>query len=397
MFTTDTKMNAKLLKIPLWLLSVDDIALLLSARTSAQILVIEKTLRFVNIFARETDDARAYKNSVIASALLEILSSGRGPARIRDQVLAILARYNTEDLNAETKIVQPGYTRTLRQCINIDASGKMHSIELVEAKLQEFVIDDINLSMPDGSYKYTLNDLLDSLDFALIDEGVWKSEETYDSVNFLKIRLQNLIKSDAAKYFDLDYVDTEGFINGLFKNDDGTQANIVNFNISFIDDRLAKTITKIYSKLIFDYSKSLDERASIPTNIILEEAHRYVQNDEDVDVIGYNIFERICKEGRKYGVLLGFISQRPLELSETCISQSSNYLIFKMTHVRDLEFIRGSVPYVTNEMVERIQSLAPGTLLAFGKSFNMPISVDLKMPEPSPSSESARVFEAWYK
>lgn len=396
-YTTNVASSDEILKVPLWHLTKDDIALLLNATTSNQILVIEKALRFVNVFVRTGEEAKAYKNSIIASALLEILLSGRSSFTIRDQVLAILAKYNTEDLNAETKIVQPGYTRTIKQCMYIDESGKINSIELVEARLQEFVIENIDLVLPDGSYKFTLTDLLDSLDFALIDEGVWKSEETYDSVNFLKIRLQNLIKSDYSQYFDLNYVSKVDFINNLFRQYDGTKAQIVNFNISYIDDRFAKTITKIYSKLIFDYAKALDERASEPFNIILEEAHRYVQNDSDIDVIGYNIFERICKEGRKYGVLMGFISQRPLELSETCISQCSNFLIFKMTHTTDLEFIRGTVPYITDEMIEKIKSLYPGSSLAFGRSFAIPIAIDFEMPTPPPESDNAQVYKIWYQ
>ncbi len=395
-YTTDTGSRDDILKIPLWLLTKDDIALLLSANKSSQLLIIDKALRFVNVFKREGLEAEKYKNSVIASALLEILSSGRTPVRIRDQVLAILARYNTNELNTDTKIVQPGYTRTLKQCMMIDGSGKINAIELVENKLEEYVIKDIDLSLPDGTFKYTLTDFLDSLDFALIDEGVWKSEDTYDAINFLKVRLQNLIKNDYSHYFDMDYVTIEEFINGLFKNNLGSNAEIVNFNISFIDDSFCKTVVKIYSKLIFDYLKSLDNRATMPINIILEEAHRYVQNDSDVDVIGYNIFERICKEGRKYGLLMGFISQRPTELSETCISQCSNYLIFKMTHAKDLDFIRGSVPYITDEMIEKIKSLAPGSSLAFGSAFNIPIAVDFMMPSPAPASESAKIYDRWY-
>lgn len=395
-YTTNVNSKDELLRVPLWLLTQDDIALLLNATTSSQILIIDKALRFLNVFARDTKEARDYKNSIIASALLDILLSGRNPVQIRDHVLAILAKYNTEDLNTETKIVQPGYTRTIKMCMAVDRDGKLSAIELVEEKLQEFIIENIELSLPDGSFKYTLEDLLDSLDFALIDEGVWKSEDTYDSVNFLKIRLQNLIKNDSSNYFDLDYVSKEDFIKGIFKTANGEEAQIVNYNINYIDDRFAKTITKIYSRLFFDYAKELPERASEPVNIILEEAHRYVQNDSDIDVIGYNIFERICKEGRKYGVLMGFISQRPLELSETCISQCMNFLIFKMTHVRDLEFIRGSVPYITEDMLEKIKSLYPGSALAFGKSFNMPVAIDFEMPNPSPQSENAEVYNRWY-
>ncbi len=396
-YTTNIKSQDEMLKVPLWLLTKDDIALLLNATTSSQLLIIDKALRFVNVFAKTTKEARDYKNSVIASALLDILLSGRSAVRIRDQVLAILAKYNTEDLNAETQIVQPGYIRTIKMCMAIDRDGKISAIEAVENRLQEFLIENIELSLPDGSYKYTLEDLLDSLEFALIDEGVWKSEDTYDSINFLKIRLQNLIKNDYSRYFDLDYVSKTDFIRGIFKTSTGENAQIVNYNINYIDDRFAKTITKIYSRLIFDYSKELVPRASEPVNIILEEAHRYVQNDSDADIIGYNIFERICKEGRKYGVLMGFISQRPLELSETCISQCLNFLIFKMTHVRDLEFIKGSVPYITEEMLEKIKSLYPGSALAFGKSFNIPIAIDFEMPNPSPQSENAEIYKIWYE
>lgn len=395
-YTTNTKSDDELLKIPLWLLNKDDLALLLNATKSSQILVIDKALRFVNIFAQDTEEANRYKNSIIATALLEILSSGRSAVQIRDHVLSLLARYNTAELNAETKIVQPGYTRSIKTCMLIDSTGKLSSIELVGSKLQEFIVDDINLSLPDGSFKYTLNQLLDSLDFALIDEGVWKSEDTYDSINFLKIRLQNLIKNDYSKYFEMDYVSGEDFIKGLFANQDGSMAQIINYNITYIDDRFAKTVTKIYSRLIYDYAKEAEERSGESFNIILEEAHRYVQNDTDVDVIGYNIFERICKEGRKYGVLMGFISQRPLELSETCISQCSNYFIFKMTHAKDLDFIRGSVPYITEGMIDKIKSLSPGSALVFGKSFNLPVSIDFKMPSPSPQSENAEISKIWF-
>lgn len=396
-FTTDVKSEDELLKIPLWHLSKDDLALLLNATKSSQIIIIDKALRFVNIFAREGEEAHKYKNSIIASALLEILLSGRPPVRIRDQVLAILAKYNTEDLNTETKIVQPGYTRTIKQCMYIDKEGKINSIELVEERLQEFIIEDISLSLPDGSFKYTLTDLLDSLDFALIDEGVWKSEDTYDSINFLKVRLQNLIKNDYSRYFDMEYISKSDYIDSLFKNADGSSAQLVNFNINYIDDQFAKTVTKIFSKMIYDYAKELPSRASMPIDIILEEAHRYVQNDTDIDVLGYNIFERICKEGRKYGILMGFISQRPLELSETCISQCSNFLIFKMTHMKDLDFIKGSVPYITESMIEKIKSLSPGSALGFGKSFNIPTSIDFEMPYPSPKSENAEIEKLWYQ
>ena len=394
--TTNTKSQDEMLKIPLWLLDTDDIALLLNATTSNQLIFIDKALRFVNIFAQEEENVILYKNSIIAKALLELLMSGRNPVQIRDQIISLLSKYCTADLNLDSKIEQPGYVRTLRQCLLIDQSGKLNAIELIEAYLETFVVENMKLNLPDGSFKYTLNDLLDSLDFALIDEGIWKSEDVYDSTNFLKVRLENLIKSDAKYYFDMDYVTKDQFLVNLFLLPQTNQlAQIINFNINYVDDRFAKVITKIYTKLLFEYAKNLEVRASIPFNIILEEAHRYVQNDNDVKIIGYNIFERVCKEGRKYGVLMGFISQRPSELSETCLSQCSNFILFKLIHSRDIEYVRASIPYITEEIIAKLKGLMPGNAIMFGRAFNFPILNQFDMPNPAPSSDNVSITKLW--
>ena len=138
------------------------------------------------------------------------------------------------------------------------------------------------------------------------------------------------------------------------------------------------------------------KRASFPFHIILEEAHRYVQNDNDVNLLGYNVFERITKEGRKYGVLLGLISQRPSELSETTLSQCSNFLIFKMLHPRDVEYIREMVPNITNEIIKRLRILQPGTCIAFGTAFKVPVIIRMAMPNPTPDSSSSNISQVWF-
>ena len=113
-------------------------------------------------------------------------------------------------------------------------------------------------------------------------------------------------------------------------------------------------------------------------------------------MLGYNIFERITKEGRKYGVLLGLISQRPSELSETTLSQCSNFLIFKMLHPRDIDYIKEIVPNITNEIVKRLKILQPGNCIAFGNAFKVPVIVKFDMPNPAPSSESCDVSNIWF-
>ncbi len=397
-YTTKLGVNdSELLRIPLWLLGVDDLALLLEVEKHSQLPIIEKALKLVNVFARDEDKVLKIKNDIIARAILDILSSGRPSAQIRDQIISVLSAYKTKDLNLETIIYQPGYSRPLKQCLLIDASGKMRDMELVMNAMEKYLTDDYEMSLPDGTFKYTLKDLQDAFDFALISEGTLKSEKTYDETNILRVRLHTLVNSDDKEYFEYpEYIDKTSYIKELLTTPSGAKAQIINFNINYIDDRLAKIITKIYSKLLFDYAKNMEKRGSLPFHILLEEAHRYVQNDNDRYLLGYNIFERITKEGRKYGILLGLISQRPSELSETALSQCSNFLIFKMLHPSDIDYIKEMVPNLTKENAKRLQILQPGNCIAFGTAFNIPMLVKMELPDPRPSSESVEIEKVWF-
>ena len=159
---------------------------------------------------------------------------------------------------------------------------------------------------------------------------------------------------------------------------------------------MAKALVKIISRILFAYSVESRERAQIPFHIIIEEAHRYVQDDKDVELLGYNIFDRITKEGRKYGVILGLITQRPSELSETSLSQCSNFLILRTVHPNDLEFIRNMVNNISAEMIESLRNLQSGSGIAFGTAFKVPILIQFDKPNPEPLSSNADLTKLWY-
>lgn len=386
-----------IIKLPLWLLDIDDFALLLEVDDPTQLPIIEKALRLVTIFAGNEEDTKVYKNDIIAKAILEVLYSGGSASQIHDQIFAILTSFNTTDLNLETPIVQPGYIRSLRQCLIIDKEGKIGEIGLVTEFIKKFINPDLRLELPDGTIPFTLENLREAFDFALISEGTLKSDKMYDKANVLKVRLESLIKGEYSEYFKMDkYVDKNTFIKELITAPNGGRAQIININISYLDDRLAKTICKIYAKLLFDFTSKLGQRGSFPVHLILEEAHRYVQQDSDTKILGYNIFDRIAKEGRKYGVILGLISQRPSEMSETVLSQCSNFLIFKMQHPRDVSFIKQMVPFITDEIVEKMKGLQPGTCVVFGSAFKLPTIVKMEMPYPQPMSQNVDVSRLWY-
>ena len=400
-YTTNTNYaDTDVLKIPVWLLDIDDLALLLDVTTPNQLPILEKTLKLVPILTGSESEVIKSKNDIIARAIEDILLSGANSTKIRDQVIAILTKFNTSELNLETQIVQPGYVRTLKQCLFIDKTGKLQEIELVTEFIRSFISDniEINLNKDHRLCYYTLNNLEEALEFALISEGILKSEKVYDEANVLSVRLHSLANSNNKVFFDYPkYIDRNGFIADLLTDRlTGKKCQIVNFNINYIDDRLAKALTKIISKMLYSLSVENSIRGSIPFHILIEEAHRYVQKDKDIEILGYNIFERIAKEGRKYGVFLGLITQRPSELSDTTVSQCANFLILRTIHPRDLDYIKNMVPNISSEVIEQVKNLQSGNCVAFGTAFKVPTSMYIQYPNPGPNSNDVDLNATWY-
>lgn len=396
--TTDLNSTEyKHLCLPFWLLGTDDIALLLNANDENQIPIIEKALKLVGYFTQAEENVIEQKNDIIARSVLDIIFSGKSPSEIRNKLTSVLTKFQTNDINLDVSLTKGGWSRTIRQCLYIEESGKFADVELVISYLEKFTQKEFQLIMPDGTFMYGLKEFALALEFALISEGVLTSEKIFDYANVLKIRLNTLINSDYAKYFDYPtFVTREGYIRDLLTANNGRKAQIINFNINYVDDRFAKNLVKIYSKLLFDYVAKLKNRGAVAFHILLEEAHRYVQEDIDVKLFGYNIFERIAKEGRKYGILLGFITQRPSELSETAISQCTNFLVFKMFHHNDVAFVSSILPNISGDMIGKLKTFHSGMCIAYGSAFKMPVIVEVDQPDPPPLSQNVDISKVWY-
>jgi hypothetical protein len=389
------KEGGELLRIPLWLLTVDDYALLLNAEKHSQIPIIERMIKLVRVFATEGDISTRYKNHLIAKAIMDIMYTNQTSASKRNDIFSILASCSTQQFNLEAPVQGIGYVRKFRECFLIDTAGQFTESVLITQYITSFIDEELEKYEPTPNHFFTLDDVEKALQFTLISEGLLRNEKLYNEAITLKVRLHAIAVGESKEFFNYpQYITMENYIASLVTYNN-QKAQIINFNLEDADDRLSKTIVKIYSKLFFDFCKRLNDRASIPFHLVLEESHRYVQNDNDNFLLGYNIFERIAKEGRKFGMLLFLISQRPVELSETVISQCSNFLIFKMTHPRDLEYMEKMLPNMSAEIMEKQKSLQPGTCVAFGMAFSIPMIVKMPLPNPEPNSTNADIVGRW--
>ncbi len=193
-----------------------------------------------------------------------------------------------------------------------------------------------------------------------------------------------------------DILNIESYFQFLWgKEDNKTQLLIIDTSELSID--ILETLTSVISRLIFSQRKELigDERRKNPIHLILDEAHRYIKKDHKY-LLRENIFERIAREGRKYSLYLLISSQRPSELSETVLSQCSNFIIHRIQNEIDMRYINAVLPYFSEDFVNKIKQSIPGEALVFGNCVSMPLHLTIYKSEPEPNSKNCEISNEWF-
>jgi hypothetical protein len=177
-----------------------------------------------------------------------------------------------------------------------------------------------------------------------------------------------------------------------------SQTNMLIIDTSELSKDALETLTSVTSRLHFSYRKKLkgSARREKPIHLILDEAHRYIKKDSKY-LLRENIFEQIAREGRKYALYLMVSSQRPSELSETVLSQCSNFIIHRIQNEIDMKYVYAILPYFSDDFANKIKQSVPGEALIFGNCVSMPLHVRIKQASPEPNSENCKVHEEWFK
>jgi DNA helicase HerA-like ATPase len=164
-----------------------------------------------------------------------------------------------------------------------------------------------------------------------------------------------------------------------------------------------ENVTALIGRLILEFLQRLGDaggeqaRGSLPVVLILEEAQNYIgqakQNSEES--ISRVVFERIAREGRKYGLGLVVASQRPSELSKTVLSQCSSFIVHRLQNPEDLRYFKEIVPSTYGPLLDQLPALAPRTALVLGECVRAPALVRVREAAPLPRSRDPRFYEYW--
>lgn len=375
-------------EIPAWALSADDWAILLHASEKTQIPVLKRAIDIAKVFFDPNGSDDEVKNHIIASTLLGIINSSDSSPSKSDKLKAILSRFHTNEINRNTPINQNG---TLGEYID-SKFGKIDYIEKVSDLLQDFIRSDIGNLNIKKEVPYNLTEFSEAVQFATMYEGSISSQRIQEYTSTLSTRLQTIADGNEGKIFVKTNFESIGeYIENLLGNN-----QILDLDISILDDSACEVITKVLSKLILDFLRKLPNKANMPVNLIIEEAHRFIKDNHNAGAIGYNVFERIAKEGRKYGLLMGISSQRPSELSKTVVSQCSNFIIHRVQNPDDLNYISKMVPYINRSILDRLTYLQTGHALVFGTAINLPTLTKFDEADPNTDSSNAKISEHWY-
>ena len=158
---------------------------------------------------------------------------------------------------------------------------------------------------------------------------------------------------------------------------------------------IVNTIVSLLARLVFDFNFWNPNRRDFPILLVFEEAHNYLPSTGNNTGTARKTVERIAKEGRKYGVSCMIVSQRPVEVSETILSQCNNYVIMRLTNPLDQNYVKRLVPDTFASLTDVLPSLKVGEALIVGEAISMPLRVQIDFPDPEPDSSDIRFFEKW--
>lgn len=149
-------------------------------------------------------------------------------------------------------------------------------------------------------------------------------------------------------------------------------------------------------RLAFEFNYWNPRHREFPILLICEEAHVYIPRDPGSQfAAARKSMERIAKEGRKYGVGLGVVSQRPQELSETVLSQCGTYLCLRLTNPDDQHYVRQLVPEGESDFVDVLTGLGRGEAMVLGEAVPLPLRFQFDPPDPPPNSSDVDYYGFW--
>lgn len=435
------------MKVPYWFMNYEDFEYLFEPSAGTQAPILKKALGLLK------NEKNILENEKISESEIEYLLKLQKGCQSKNQDLEKIIWYELEDY-LEFKILNiKNELKTEINSIIADKSfyepndkgfiNKRLSPKKVMSLQMELdkVLEEVTLK---ETKSYQNIDLPKFFDFSeLIDKGLDEAIESIDEnknrykeyVSSLKLRLASFM-SDMRKAEPLIFNESflysdekinnylEIFFKYIFGDKDMTDGNlfseykkknkekidkknqIIILDLSLLPFELLETITGLIGRLILEFTQRInkvekykDKRGEYPIALILEEAQNYIP---EVDKNGKKsitkkVFEKIAREGRKFGVSLIVSSQRPSELSKTILSQCNTFIVHKLQNPEDQRYIRQIVSSANEELLNQLPILPQQHAIIMGEAVRTPSQVKINDITKKPDSNNPKFIEQWLK
>lgn len=447
--------NDEGLKVPYWFMNYDDMDYLFEPTTGTQGPILKRALALAK--SQIAAEARKlipklYLNSLMT--LVDTINGGNYKAKtvifddskgIRDAFRKLSDEKKTDfDLSeicdALDKIasqISPNKLYKNGSYINgnYDSVIVNEAIESISENLDKYrknLVEQVSHENRniDSPLYYDFKHLMSScFDFAIKDSAV-SQDKMNEYVSTLKLRMQSFaddirlaspLMLDKQENIDNSLVQFLAYVLGDYcdiynKNaeddtiyhhfygdseGDDTHSQITIIDMSLLPFQVLETITGLIGRIILEFLSRFEKskRGSMPVVIALEEAQNYIPeiNKKDRESISRKVFERIAREGRKYGLSLLVSSQRPSELSKTVLSQCNSFIVHRIQNPDDQVYIRKLVSSANSEILNQLPTLPQQHVIVMGDCVRTPVVAKINMASPKPNSNNPEFIQNWLK
>lgn len=442
------------LKVPFWFMNFADFEFLFDPSANTQTPILKRAISIAKE-NKEADLAGTIPRPFIFF-MQELLNECLNPGfKLKNKIFhellefckefnTVVTEYDTQEFKSILKLiytekkqlVQDGkYVNGTLSHINLAASSTRLTAELT--KYQAFVTNKIsseerNIDLPLWfGFEKLINQYIDNA----IDELEGTNNRIREFVSTLRLRLQSFLNDeriaspllfnqsvqienilakfiafilgDFCKIYQDEQTDlfSEYYKSQLDKKDNEKVEKSVASQVTIIDMSLLpyevlETITGLIGRIILEFlSRFADDkdRGKTPVVIVLEEAQNYIpeKNLKEKESIAKKVFERIAREGRKYGISLVVSSQRPSELSKTVLSQCNSFIIHRLQNPEDQKYVRQLVSAANEDILAQLPILPQQHVIVMGDAVRTPVQARMNNAVPRPNSNNPKFIENW--
>jgi len=301
------------------------------------------------------------------------------------------------------------YSDLAELLINPDEANASAQLAFLRSALHELRIEsnkssDLGAITVDSPVHFSLEELRDRFEDANLETSDFGRSKgpLYGKFDQLLVRMNGLMNDGRYNFMFKPKIrtSTDSLVDLMrdFVGLGEPKANVTVLNLSAVPYDVAPTVTALIGRLALEFNFWNPKCLEFPLWLVCEEAQEYIPRKGDTRYKeARRVMELISKAGRKYGVGLCVVSQRPAEVSETVLAQCGTFLCLRISNPDDQEYLRAMVPDAARGTFASITSLGRGEVVAMGAAVPMPVRFRVNLPNPPPNSKDVDFAEKWSK